>query len=76
MVIRSGGSLDGTEILGILLNRKTSFSVGKVVLFINVFIFFSAGFVFGWDRAMYSLITYFIASKMIDFTIEGFKTSF
>ncbi|MBR3119207.1 YitT family protein [Oceanobacillus profundus] len=76
MVIRSGGSLDGTEILGILLNRKTPFSVGKVVLFINVFIFFSAGFVFGWDRAMYSLITYFIASKMIDFTIEGFKTSF
>lgn len=76
MVIRYGGSLDGTEILGILLNRKTPISVGNVVMFINIFIFFSAGFVFGWDRAMYSLITYFIASKMIDFTIEGFKTNY
>lgn len=74
MVIRYGGSLDGTEILGILINRSTSFSVGRVVMFINIFIFCSAGFVFGWDKAMYSILTYVIASKMIDATIEGFHT--
>lgn len=74
MVIRYGGSLDGTEILGILINRSTSFSVGRVVMFINIFIFSSAGFVFGWDKAMYSILTYVIASKMIDATIEGFHT--
>ncbi|WP_458415098.1 YitT family protein [Schinkia sp. CFF1] len=71
MVIRYGGSLDGTEILGILINRATTFSVGGVVMFINVFIFISAGFVFGWDKAVYSILTYFIASKMIDVTIDG-----
>ncbi|MGC5328807.1 YitT family protein [Brevibacillus sp. SYSU BS000544] len=75
LVIRYGGSLDGTEIVAILFNKKTPFSVGEVVLFINIFILGSAGFVFGWDRAMYSLIAYYIAFKMIDVTIEGFQES-
>jgi uncharacterized membrane-anchored protein YitT (DUF2179 family) len=75
LVIRFGGSLDGTEIVAILLNKKTPFSVGEVVMFFNFFILGSAGFVFGWDRAMYSLIAYFIAFKMIDIVIEGLDDS-
>jgi hypothetical protein len=69
LVIRHGGSLDGTEILGILLNRRTRFSVGNIVMFLNVFIFTSAGLIFGLDRALYSLLAYYIASKMIDITL-------
>ncbi|MFC3884899.1 YitT family protein [Bacillus songklensis] len=75
IVIRYGGSLDGTEILAILLNNKTPFSVGEVVMFFNIFILGSAGFVFGWDRSMYSLIAYFIAFKTIDIVIEGLEQS-
>lgn len=75
MVIRSGGSLDGTEIVAILLTKRSPFSVGEIVMFFNVFILGSAGFVFGLDHAMYSLIAYFIAFKMIDITIEGFNES-
>ncbi|ASS73904.1 hypothetical protein CIG75_02210 [Tumebacillus algifaecis] len=75
MVIRYGGSLDGTEIVAILFNKKTPFSVGEIVMFMNFFILASAGFVFGWDHAMYSLIAYYIAFKMIDLTIEGFQES-
>jgi uncharacterized membrane-anchored protein YitT (DUF2179 family) len=75
LVIRFGGSLDGTEIIAILLNKRTPFSVGEVVMFFNLFILGSAGFVFTWDRAMYSLIAYYIAFKMIDITIEGFDES-
>ncbi|TVY07407.1 YitT family protein [Paenibacillus cremeus] len=75
MVIRSGGSLDGTEIVAILFSKKAPFSVGEIVMFFNLFILASAGFVFGWDRAMYSLIAYYIAYKMIDVTIEGFDES-
>lgn len=75
MVIRYGGSLDGTEIVAIGLNKRTPFSIGEMVMFFNIFILGSAGFVFGWDRAMYSLIAYFIAFKMIDVTIEGFEES-
>lgn len=74
-MIRSGGSLDGTEIVAILVSKKSPFSVGEIVMFFNFFILGSAGFVFGWDRAMYSLIAYYIAFKMIDLTIEGFGES-
>ncbi|MDF2657639.1 MAG: rane protein [Paenibacillus sp.] len=75
MVIRFGGSLDGTEIVAILFTKKSPFSVGEIVMFFNIFILAGAGFVFGWDRAMYSLIAYFIAYKMIDVTVEGFDES-
>lgn len=71
LIIRYGGSLDGTEIVAIVLSKQTIFSVGQIVMFFNIFILSSAGFVFGWDRAMYSLIAYFIAFKVIDITIEG-----
>lgn len=72
LVIRYGGSLDGTEVLAILFTKNLPFSVGQIVMIFNVFILGSAGFVFDWDRAMYSLIAYFIAFKVIDITIEGF----
>lgn len=75
LVIRSGGSLDGTEIVAILVSKKSPFSVGEIVMFFNLFILGSAGFVFGWDHAMYSLIAYYIAFKMIDITIEGLDQS-
>ncbi|MFC0211546.1 YitT family protein [Paenibacillus chartarius] len=75
MVIRFGGSLDGTEIVAILFTKKLPFSVGEIVMFFNFFILGSAGFVFGWNNAMYSLIAYYIAYKMIDITIEGFDES-
>ncbi len=71
LIIRYGGSLDGTEIIAIILDKRTGFSVGEIVMFFNLFILSSAGLVFGWDKAMYSLIAYFIAFKMIDITIEG-----
>lgn len=76
LVIRQGGSLDGTEITAIILDRKTSFSVGEVVMFFNLFILGAAGFVFGWDKAMYSLVAYFIISKMIDIVIKGLDESY
>ncbi|QRG70085.1 YitT family protein [Brevibacillus choshinensis] len=75
LVIRAGGSLDGTEIVAILLTKKSPFSVGEVVMFFNIFILASAGFIFGWDRAMYSLIAYYIAYKMIDLTMIGLEQS-
>ncbi|WP_390622075.1 YitT family protein [Numidum massiliense] len=75
LVIKNGGSLDGTEIMAILFNKKLPFSVGEVIMFFNIFILGSAGFVFGWNHAMYSLIAYFIAYKMMDIVIEGFDST-
>ena len=71
IIIRNGGSLDGTEIIAIIFDRRTIFSVGEIIMFFNLFILSSAGFIFGWDKAMYSLLAFFVAYKTIDVTIEG-----
>lgn len=75
LIIRNGGSLDGTEIIAIILDKRTGFSIGEIVMFFNLFILGGSGLVFGWDRAMYSLIAYFIAFKTIDITVEGLNDS-
>lgn len=72
LVIRNGGTMDGTEILGIILSKKLPFSVGEFVMFMNVFIFGVAGFVYGVEQAMYSVLAYYIAFKAIDVVTEGF----
>lgn len=75
LVIRYGGSLDGTEILAILFSSKTAFSVGEIIMFFNLMIFTIAGFVFTWEQAMYSVLAYFIAYKTIDIVIQGLDES-
>lgn len=75
VVIRNGGALDGTEILALVITKKAPFSVGQIIMFINVFILGAAGFVFSWDRAMYSLLAYVIASKAIDTVVAGLEES-
>ena len=75
IVIKSGGSTDGTEILAIWLDNKSAFSVGEIIMFFNLFILGAAGFIFNWNSAMYSLITYFICSRMIDAVSTGLDSS-
>lgn len=75
LILRSGGSLDGTEIVSIKLAKNSSFSIGEIIMFFNIFIFISAGFLYGFDRAMYSMLTYFIAYKVIDVVLEGLNES-
>jgi uncharacterized membrane-anchored protein YitT (DUF2179 family) len=75
LVIRNGGSLDGTEVVAIVLSPKVNYSVGEIVLFFNVFILGTAGLLLGWDRAMYSMIAYFIAYKVIDVVNERMNES-
>lgn len=73
LVIRFGGCLDGTETVAIMLNKKFKFPVGQTVLIFNVIIYIIAGFLFGFDRAMYSLLTYFVTSKVLDFVETGLE---
>lgn len=76
IIIRNGGSLDGTEIVAILADKHTIFSVGEIVMFINLFILSSASLVFGWDKAMYSLVAYFVIAKMIDIVLKGLEETY
>lgn len=75
LVLRNGGALDGTEVLAILINKRVPFSVGEIIMFINIFILGAAGFVFSWDRAMYSVLAYVIATKAIDTVVAGLDES-
>lgn len=73
LVIHFGGCVDGTESVAIVVSKKTNFSVGQIVLIFNLMVFGIAGFIFGFDRAMYSLLTYGITFKVIDFVSEGLE---
>ncbi|RFU71195.1 YitT family protein [Peribacillus saganii] len=75
LVIRNGGALDGTEVLSIVITKKVPFSVGEIVMFMNLFILSSAGFVYTWDRAMYSILAYVVAAKAIDIVVTGMEES-
>lgn len=73
MVIHFGGCVDGTESVALVISKKTSLSVGQVVLLFNFVIYAIAGMIFGLDRAMYSLLTYFITFKVVDLVSDGFE---
>ena len=71
ITIKYGGCLDGTETVAIILNKKFGIPVGTIVLIFNVIIYGTAGFMFGIDRALYSLLTYFIASRILNMVENG-----
>ena len=74
IIIRVGGCLDGTEILGLIVNRRLGFTVGQVVFFCNVLIFSLAGIVFrSWHPPLMSLITYLVVAKVLDFVLTGLE---
>ena len=71
--IRAGGVLDGTEVMALILSKKMGTTVGDIILVFNVFIFSVAGIFLGLELALYSILTYFAASKTIDFLIHGIE---
>jgi len=74
LAIRGGAVLDGTEIAALLISKSSNLlKVGDVILILNVFIFSAAAFFLGIDSALYSVLTYFAASKTIDFLLHGIE---
>ena len=72
LILRNNASLDGTEMLSIVLSKRLKIvSVGELLMGMNLFIYTAAGFLLGWDRALYSILTYYVASKVIDTVLEG-----
>jgi uncharacterized membrane-anchored protein YitT (DUF2179 family) len=71
--IRGGAVIDGTEVLAIYLSRKIGATIGDIIMVINVFIFGAAAYFLGIEIALYSMITYFAASKTLDFIVEGIE---
>ena len=75
LVLRGGACIDGTELVALMISRKSAASTGVVILVFNLIIFTVASFLFGVDRALLSLLTYYIASRIIDKVEEGLDTA-
>jgi uncharacterized membrane-anchored protein YitT (DUF2179 family) len=69
--MRGGSVLDGTEVLAIFLSRKVGAKVSDWVILINLVIFGFAAYFLSIEQALYSLLTYIVASKALDFVIDG-----
>lgn len=73
LAIRGGAVIDGTEVLAIFMSRKTSLTIGDVILVFNVLIFAVAAYVFSIEIALYAMLTYLAASKTVDFVVSGIE---
>ncbi|MEI6948493.1 YitT family protein [Paraflavisolibacter sp. H34] len=73
LAIRGGAVIDGTEILAIFINRRSSLTVGDIILILNIIIFSVAASLLSMEVAMYSVLTYLSASKTVDFILEGIE---
>lgn len=74
LAIRGGAVLDGTEVAALLISKSSNLlKVGDVILLLNIIIFSAAAFFLGIEPALYSMVTYFAASKTVDFLIHGLE---
>jgi len=71
--IRAGGVLDGTEVMALILSKKTGTTVGDIILLLNIVIFSVAAIFLGLEPALYSVLTYFSVSRTMDFLIHGIE---
>ncbi len=73
LTMRGGAVIDGSEVLAIALSKKIGISIGDIILSINIIIFSFAAWVISVETALYAILTYFAASKTVDFLIEGIE---
>ncbi len=73
LIMRAGAALDGIEVLALYTLKRTSFTITEIILGINILIFAVAAFKFGIETALYSILTYFTATRSIDYVVEGLQ---
>jgi uncharacterized membrane-anchored protein YitT (DUF2179 family) len=73
LAVRGGGVLDGTEVVAIFISRRTTLTIGDVILLINIVIFSFAAYLLGLEVALYSILIYLAASRTVDYIIEGIE---
>ncbi|HLY71325.1 MAG TPA: YitT family protein [Puia sp.] len=73
LTMRAGCAVDGIEVLALYTWRRTSFTISEVILALNIIIFAVAASHFGLEVALYSMLTYFTATKTVDYVVEGIE---
>ena len=72
MILRYGGCLDGTEIVASILSKTLHQPIGRLVLCFNIVLYMVVGFLYGWNRGLYSILTYVLVSVVMTRVEEGF----
>ena len=73
LTIRFGGAIDGMEVLGVIFAKSLGLTVGSFVMAYNVVLYLLIGIVFNsWVLPLYSIVTYAVGNKTVDFVVEGF----
>ena len=76
LTIRFGGAIDGIDVLSVIFAKKIGISIGSFVMVFNAVLYIVCGIVIqSWILPLYSIVTYFIGSKTVDFIVEGFDRS-
>ncbi len=73
LAMRGGSALDGIEVLALYTGKRISFTVSEIILGLNIIIFLIAAFHLGLPTALYSILTYYTASRTISFVVEGLE---
>ena len=73
LVIRSGGVIDGLEVIAEYTTEKLGLSYAEIIMAINTTIFLVIASFFDIEKAMYSIITFFTALKVSDYVVDGFE---
>ena len=73
LAIRGGCALDGVEVLALYTGKRISFTISEIILGINIIIFLVAAIKLGLPTALYSILTYYAASRTSNFVIEGLE---
>lgn len=72
LTIRFGGAIDGIEVMAVIFSKKFNMTVGTFVMIYNVILYVIIGIVFrSWELPLYSIITYAVGIKSVDFIVEG-----
>jgi uncharacterized membrane-anchored protein YitT (DUF2179 family) len=76
LTIRFGGAIDGIDVLSVMFAKKIGISLGTFVMIYNTVLYIICGIVIdSWILPLYSIVTYFVGSKTVDFIVEGFDRS-
>ena len=73
LTIRFGGAIDGVDVLSVIFAKRLGISLGSFVMTFNTVLYIICGIVIqSWILPLYSIVTYFVGSKTVDFIVEGF----
>ena len=76
LTIRYGGAIDGIDVLSVIFAKRLGLTIGTFNMLFNLALYIACGIIIqSWILPLYSIVTYFVGSKTVDFVVEGIDRS-